>query len=111
MPLGLNKTVALFQRVMDKTLKGAQDCAIAYIDDILVFSLSWEAYTTHLSHVLEALQKAELTVNLKKSQLGCMVVQYLGFCVGRAGFGPFRIRWLPYKELPFPSLKRTSSGS
>lgn len=38
MPFGLNGTTASFQRVMDKALKGVQDCVVAYIDDILVYN-------------------------------------------------------------------------
>lgn len=37
MPFALHSATALFQRVMDKTLKEIRDCAVTYIDDILVF--------------------------------------------------------------------------
>lgn len=40
MPFGLNGGFASFQRVTDKALKGVQDCAVAYIDDNLVYSPS-----------------------------------------------------------------------
>lgn len=83
MPFGLNGAAASFQRVMDKTLKLVQDCAVAHMKGILVFSLSWEAHLRHLRTVLEVLRQVGLTANLKKSQLGHTSVQYLRFCIGQ----------------------------
>lgn len=47
-PFRLNGGAISFQRVMDKALSGVQDCEVAYIDDILIFSLSWESHLIHL---------------------------------------------------------------
>lgn len=103
MPFGLNRAAASFQRVMDKVLNGVQDCAIAYIDDILIHSSSWDAYMIHLQRVLDALQQAGLTVNLKKSKLG---QQYLGFHIGhgRIWAGPDKMAAL--WDVPLPSTKK-----
>lgn len=38
MPFCLNGPAVSFQEVMDKTLRGVQDCAVTYIDDILIYS-------------------------------------------------------------------------
>lgn len=83
MPFGLHGAATSSQRVMDKALGGVQDCAITYIENILVFSPSWEAHLIHLRLVLEALRKLGLTANFKKSQLGQTAFQYLGFCISR----------------------------
>lgn len=40
MPFGLLDTSTSFQRVMDKALVNVHNCAVAYIDDILVLSPS-----------------------------------------------------------------------
>lgn len=82
MPFGLHGAAASFQKVMDKTLKDIHDCAVAYIDDILVFSENWETHLHHLRKVFQALQQAGLTANRKKSHLGFCSVQYLGFWIG-----------------------------
>lgn len=83
MPFGLNEATVSFQRVMDKALKGVQDCAVTYLDDILIYSLSWESHLLHLCRVLQVLHHTGLTVNLRKSKVGQSTVQYLGFCVGQ----------------------------
>lgn len=62
---------------MDKALKDVKYCAIAYIDDILVFSSTGEVHLAHLRQVFHALQKAGLMANHRKSHLGCSSVQYL----------------------------------
>lgn len=56
MRFGLNGAATSFQQVMDKALKGVQDCAIAYIDDILIYCLSREAHMIHIHRVLAILQ-------------------------------------------------------
>lgn len=52
---------------------------LSHIGDILVFTKTWKDNITHLHSVLEA---ANLTINRKKSQLGHISVQYLGFNIG-----------------------------
>lgn len=42
MPFGLHGTAVSFQSSMDKALSPHQDYAPAYIDDIIIFSSSWE---------------------------------------------------------------------
>lgn len=78
MPFGLNGAAASFQRAMNNALTPVQDCTVAYIDDKLVFSPSWETHIGHLWRVLEALQAVGLTAS-QKSKLWCSSVQYLGF--------------------------------
>lgn len=53
MPLGLHGAAASFQRVVDRVLKDVHDCAVTYIDDILIFSLPWDR---HLRCILNALR-------------------------------------------------------
>ena len=44
MPFGLHGAPATFQRMMDILLKRIQDYAGAYLDDLVVFSASWEEH-------------------------------------------------------------------
>lgn len=48
MLFGLSGAPATFQRMADQLLAGLEDCTSAYIDDIIVFSDTWE---DHLKHV------------------------------------------------------------
>ena len=45
MPFGLTNDLATFQRLMEVILNGlARDCCIVYLDDILVFSKTFEEH-------------------------------------------------------------------
>ena len=59
-----------FQRIINHVFRDCWSFARAYIDDIVVFSRSWEEHLTHLHQVLECLQKAQLTMIMAKGQFG-----------------------------------------
>lgn len=107
MPFSLNGAAASFQRVMDKALRGVQDCAVTYINDILIYSPSWEVHMTHIRWILDALRQTGLTVNLKKSKLGQRAIQYLGFHIrhGKIWAGPDKVATLWDVPLPLPPTK------
>lgn len=56
-PFGLNGATTSFQRLMDKDLRGLQDCAVTYVNDILILSPSRETHLVHLKQVLDALRQ------------------------------------------------------
>ena len=74
MPFGLHYSAATFQWVINHVLGDYWSFARAYLDDIVVFSSSWEEHLHHLCQVLECLHKAQLTV---KCQFGKNEVHYL----------------------------------
>lgn len=80
MAFRLHRAAASFQCITDKALKDVQDCTVAYIDDTVVFSPTWEA---HLRRMFQAFQLAWLTNNRKKSHTDCTTIQYLGFWIGQ----------------------------
>ena len=57
MPFGLASAPLVFSALMDKVLMGAAAYAICYIDDIIIFSETFEEHMTHLEDVLGRLQK------------------------------------------------------
>lgn len=63
-------------------LNSLQNFARAYIDDIAVFSDSWDNHKQHLGIVLSKLKEADLTVKPSKSKRGAARVPYLGHWVG-----------------------------
>ena len=52
MPFGLKGAPATFLRLMDRVIHGL-DFAAAYLDDLIVFSESWENHLSHTQMVLE----------------------------------------------------------
>jgi hypothetical protein len=51
---------------------------VVYLDDILIFSKSWEEHLQHIRQVLQTLHKHKLCANLEKCTFGMSQVQYLG---------------------------------
>ncbi|XP_040182571.1 uncharacterized protein LOC120915831 [Rana temporaria] len=82
MPFGMKNAPATFQRMADQLLEGMQDFACAYLDDIAIYSGTWEEHLTHLALVFRRLQEAGLTLKPEKCHVGMAEVQYLGHRVG-----------------------------
>ena len=82
MPFGLCGAPATFQRLMDQVIRGKQKFARAYLDDLVIFSHTWEEHLDHLSQIFQCLFDAGLTVKLKKCQFGMSKCSYLGHVVG-----------------------------
>lgn len=82
MPFGLHGAPATFQRLVNKVLRDCRSFAIAYLDDIVIFSATWEEHLLHLDQVLTRLSEAGLTAKPGKCQLGAQQVVYLGYVVG-----------------------------
>lgn len=88
MPFGLQGAPATFQRLMDKLLQGTSDFAAAYLDDVVIFSDSWEDHVKHLRAILGRIKGAGLTINPKKCAIAREEVCYLGFVIGRGNIRP-----------------------
>ena len=80
MPFGLVNASATFQRAMSFALRGCEDCAIVYIDDILIYSDSREDHLRHLDRVFACLQGQAYYVRLAKCQFMQAMVMFLGCC-------------------------------
>ena len=61
MSFGLISAPSTFQRIMDEILSGLHEFAVAYLDDILIHSQTWEQQPEHLEMVFEKIREAELT--------------------------------------------------
>lgn len=80
MPFGLQGAPATFQRLMDEVLQGQGDFAAAYLDDVVVFSATWEEHLEHLEQVMQRLRNAGLTIKMKKCQFGMDHCVYFRTC-------------------------------
>ena len=83
MPFGLRNAPASFQRMMDTVLDDIQDFSGTYMEDIIIFSQTWEDHVAHIKCVLDRLRKAGLTSKPAKCQWGSVSLTFLGHTVGR----------------------------
>jgi len=82
MPFGVKNAPAAFQELMERVLRGEELHARPYMDDIVVFSSSWEDHVRHVRSVLEKLKEAGLTASPKKCHWGGSCVEFLGHMIG-----------------------------
>lgn len=81
MPFGMKNVPATFQCLINTVIAGLEGCS-AYIDDMVVYSDTWEQHLGQVRLLTLRLRKAKLTVNLAKSEFGCAHVVFLGHLVG-----------------------------
>ena len=82
MPFGLMNTPATSQRCMNETLGKHAHCSLTYIDDVLVYSNSWEEHLAHLHEILVSPRQAGLTAKPSKCVWGATSLEYLGHKIG-----------------------------
>ena len=87
MPFGLHGAPATFQRLMD-VLTGFESFSAAYLDDVVIFSHSWEDHLQHLRQILTCIERVGLTLNAQKCEWAKGEVQYLGFQLGGGHLRP-----------------------
>lgn len=85
-PFGLNVSVAVFMKSLDKVL-GPEVLSFTtiYVDDILIASKSIEEHAYQLDLVLTKLENAGMTVKFSKSEFLKSQVKFLGFLIDSKG--------------------------
>jgi hypothetical protein len=103
MPFGLKNAPSHFQRAIDTILGTYRfEFALAFIDDIVIFSQSLAEHILHVSLVLEALEKVGMTVSEKKCHFGYKSIELLGRRVSRLGLATQEEKVKAIMDLPYP---------
>ena len=105
MPFGLKNAPASFQRLMNKVVGQVEGCRV-YLDDIVVYSQTWEEHCKQLDQVLQLLREAGLTPNLAKCEFGKTTVTYLGHEIGQGQLKPIHSKVEAIEKVPIPTGKR-----
>ena len=90
MPFGLRNASATFSRLVNLLLKGLEYCSGAYLDDIIIFSNTWEDHLKHIRVVFSRIRNAGLTLNKNKCVFATGELDYLGHHVGLRKVEPLR---------------------
>jgi transposase InsO family protein len=75
---------------------------IVYIDDLLIFSESWEDHLHTLKEIFAALREFGLTLKANKCHFGCKQITFLGFIVDSDGCRPDPRKIDPIQKFPAP---------
>ncbi len=106
MPFGLKNAPAIFQSIIERVLRPVSDVSCNYIDDVVVYSESWEKHVSDLSSVLRVLSEAGLKVKWKKCEFGRKSMSYLGHQIGSGCIGIPEARVRAMREYRKPITRK-----
>ena len=102
-PIGLCNAPATFSRLMDRVLSGLhRETYLFYLDDIIIFSSTWEEHLARLRQVFERLRHADLKLEEEKRAFAAKEVSYLGHRVTEEGLLPDSALLGAIQEIPPP---------
>lgn len=103
MPFGLCNAPATFERMMDSLLRGFKwSTCLCYLDDVIIFSPSFEAHLRHLSEILAIFRQANLQLNAAKCRFARSEITILGHLVDANGVQPDPAKIKAVKDFPVP---------
>ena len=103
MPFGLTNAPATCQALVNDTIREHLDqTAIAYLDDILIYSERKEEHIRHVQQILSCLEAVSLRLKPEKCIFHATEVEFLGYLVGVNGIkmDPEKVKAI--KEWPRP---------
>ena len=103
MPFGLSNAPATFQGMMNTIFSDMIDkFVIIYLDDILIYSKTYEEHISHLEQVLQRLKDNKLHCRVTKCQFLRNEIDYLGFLIknGTVSVLPDRVQAIQDFERP-----------
>ena len=101
---GLNNAPATFQRFMDQCLAGLKwKSVLIYIDDIIVFSNTFDQHLIDLEEVFIRLENFQLSLKSSKCFICRDKLEYLGHTISADGIGPSYSKVTAIQEISVPS--------
>lgn len=105
MPFGLRNAAQTFQRFINEVTRGLP-FVFAYLDDLLVASVSPEQHCDHLRLLFSKLQDHGLLINPAKCVFGVDDIEFLGHRVTREGIRPLEKKVQALRDFPRPASIR-----
>jgi hypothetical protein len=103
MSFGICNAPTSFMCVMNDVFKTfLDDFVIVYLDDIIIFSETWDEHVRHVKKVFDTLQRETLYVKLSKCEFGKTALVYLGHIIGggQVKVDPFNIDLIANWPMP-----------
>ncbi|XP_049518616.1 uncharacterized protein LOC125943367 [Dermacentor silvarum] len=103
MPFGLCNAPATFERMMDSLLRGYKwSTCLCYLDDVIVFSPTFEDHLARLSAILDVFRRAGLQLNSSKCRFARRHITVLGHLVSASGVQPDPDKVRAVRDFPVP---------
>ena len=102
---GLTQVPAYFQELMTGILKDFP-FAIAYLDNIIIFSKTSQEHLSHIHMVFEKLKSANLSMKKSKCSFFSKVIQYLGHILSATGIQPLPSKMHAIQHMNLPTMPK-----
>lgn len=90
---------------MNMVLSGLEGCAV-YLDDVVIYSDTWEEHLARIKKLFDRLSNARLTINLAKCEFAKATVIYLGKVVGQGKVCAVQAKVSAIHKYPVPTTKK-----
>jgi hypothetical protein len=111
MGMGLTNAPATFQRLVNQIFRPLEwKNVLTYLDDVIIFSESFEDHLQHIRSVFELLLKANLKLKPSKCSLCYDKVEYLGHIVSADGISPNPKKISVIQNWPVPENQKQLSS-
>ncbi|CAF1565511.1 unnamed protein product, partial [Didymodactylos carnosus] len=103
LPQGISNGPPTFQRIINHILGPSRwHYALAYIDDIIIYSSTFEEHLIHLNEICKKLKDAKFKLNPDKCTIAKTQIEYLGHLIeqGKIHPSPNNIRGLINTRIP-----------
>ncbi|CAF4927487.1 unnamed protein product [Rotaria sp. Silwood1] len=104
LPMGLKNSPPTFQKVMTNVLTPCRQFALVYLDDIIVFSKTYDDHISHLTQVFIALSNRNFVLNPPKCVLLVPKINYLGHTISDKVVTPMKEKIQAILDIKEPRL-------
>lgn len=108
MPFGLKNAAPLFQRILSGIIRRHNLSAfcVNYLDDILIFSKSFEEHIIHLEALFNAIKEEGFHLKFVKCNFASQSIKYLGHLLGSNSVQPLDDNLSAINDFPTPKTRR-----
>ncbi|CAF1461519.1 unnamed protein product [Didymodactylos carnosus] len=109
LPQGLMNSPPTYQRIMNDTLGHLRwDCCLVYLDDVIVFSPTFEQHLEDVNKVCRVLSSANFKLNVDKCEFFKQQIEYLGHKIHERGIQPSDGHVQAIKNFPKPTTAKSA---
>ncbi|ADR03142.2 replicase [Sweet potato collusive virus] len=111
LPFGYHNSPSIYQQFMDGIFRPYYDFILVYIDDILIFSKTYEEHKIHLEIFRNIIIKHGIVLSKKKAEIGKQKIEFLGVKIEQGGIElqPHIIDKILEKHIKIKSKKELQS--
>ena len=109
-PFGLAQAPAYFQQLIPIVLQDCSEFAMAYLDDIIIFSRNEQEHLKHIELIFKKLKEAGLRLRESKCDFFKWEIHYLGHLISVDGIQSLLGKMDSIRDMPKPRSSKKKSN-